>query len=170
MLNKVKINNWTAVFAAAFALAIAGTSSLADYVNAHLAQLPVKRMASRQDAQAELDVQKLFPVWVASSAHAKVAGAAGSVERLFQSPAANTGAAQDASVEPDYASLLGSRMVLESIAATGAFINGKFYRVGEAVPDFEYPLHGKQVVPVLAKIEERSVLITHGARRLALSL
>ncbi|MQA40761.1 hypothetical protein [Rugamonas aquatica] len=169
MFNKAKLGNWSAVLVALYALTIFGIWSLAEYVNVNLAGLPIKRMASKQDVQTALDVKKLFPVWVASSERGGEVTAEGSVEQLFKAaPAVAESPAPTA--QPDYAALLASRLVLDSITASGAFINGKFYRVGEGVTDFEYPLHGKQIIPVLERLGPKSVFIVHGARRIELSL
>lgn len=161
------------IAAAVLALATMGAWSLGGYVNENLAELPVKRVPGKPAAdvgkQGKLfDVKSLFPVWVASNAKARPAEGDDSIETLFknQPQQAEVQAAPPAApAVPDYASLLGSHMRIDGIGEDGAFINGKFYHVGEAIPDFEYPVGNRQIVPRLAEVKARSVIVVHGAHR-----
>lgn len=172
-MSMTKKANAANIAAAVLASATIGTWSLSGYVNENLAELPVKRVPGKplsdagKPAQA-FDVKSLFPVWVASGTKVRQVEGDDSVETLFKNPAEKLevqAPAPAAPVEPDYASLLGSRMRVDGIGEGGAFINGKFYHVGEAITDYEYPAGNRQIIPRLAEVKERSVIIIHGVHK-----
>lgn len=160
------------IVAVAFAGLAGAAWLLTDYVNANLANLPVERVQSATAAAEVFDVKgwlkTMSPVWVESAEKSHLSNDADSVEGMFmqvrQVAAADSPAAAPMPSEPDYAAMLPSRMQLDGLGEGGAFINGKFYRVGEEIPDFEYPSKGRQIVPVLEKIGERSATVKHGSR------
>lgn len=143
-----------------------------DALTLRLAGLPVHSVAGQHRTAAPADLRTLFPVWVRGSA-APAARADDGIDAVLR-PAAPAipapGPADGASVAPDYPALLASRLVLDGVSADGAFLNGKFYRVGAPIADFEYPLGGRQIVPVLSRVGPRSVLVLHGPHRLELRL
>jgi len=171
----MKKTNTNTILAGGLALAVFGAWSLGDYINGNLELLPVDRVPTNQTAviAQPFDVKNLFPVWVASSTKTQdQSGESGSVDDLFAStkPVAPPMEAVVADMAPpvqktDYAAVLASHMRLESLAVNGGFINGKFYRVGEDIADFEYPSGNRQVIPRLVEVRARSVIVAHGGKR-----
>jgi hypothetical protein len=171
MMAKNSVSTATIV-AVAFAGLAGAAWLLTDYVNANLVNLPVERVPSKLSGGQAFDVKgwlkTIAPVWVESTEKSHLVNEAESVDDLFnqsnQAVSAEEALPAPAPVEPDYASFLASRMQLDSLGEGGAFINGKFYSVGEAIYDFEYPSNGRQIVPVLLRVDKSSVTVKHGVR------
>lgn len=162
-----KKTNFSTILSAGLALAAFSVWSLGEYVNENLALLSVKALPTAPGAKEDakpFDVKTLFPVWVASASKAHHSDDSGSVNDLFKDQPPPS-AAPAAPVEPNYAALLGSKMRLDGIGEGGAFINGKFYHVGEGITDFEYPEKARQVVPRLAEVRAKSVVVIHGKNK-----
>lgn len=170
-MTAFKNTNTTTILAAALACAAGAAWMLTDYVNGNLVNLTVERVPTKTVAAVPFDVKgwlkTIAPVWVPGARQSGQAEETASVDGLFKAEREVEIVAASLPIvpqEPDYASLLPSRMQLDGLSAGGAFINGKFYRVGEPITDFEYPSAGRQVIPVIVEVKTQSVVVKHGSR------
>lgn len=159
----------TTIVAALLAAAVGGTYLATDYVNENLSYLTIQKLPHATVTGASFDtktwLQTLAPVLVESRKGAAMAQGSDSIDALFKTaPEPAPALVAPAPPAPDYASLLGTAMHVDSVAANGAFINGKFYSIGEPIKDFEYPANGRQIVPVIVHVTADSVVVKHGAR------
>lgn len=164
MGSVLKKGNFAMAMYVVLGLVLYGTWSLSIYFNDHLSQAEVKRVRTVQEVSTPFDIQALYPVWVANTKKAVAEGGAQGIDDLFKKDEPKV-AAVVAPPEPDYSVLLGQFMKVESAANNGAFINGKFYKVGELVPEYSYPSHGKQIVPVVSAVRGNVVTIAHGKKK-----
>lgn len=167
MARKLK-NTSSTIVVVLLAGAIGGTHLLTDYINESLNSLTIAALPNTDTAKSNFDtnawLRSLAPVLVEGHSKGDLAAEPGSVDALFKAPPAPVAQTPAAPPEPDYAELLGSVMRVDGIARNGAFINGKFYNVGEPITDYEYPAKGRQITPFIAQIGAESIFVKHGSR------
>jgi len=156
------------IVVALLAAAVGAVHMLTGHVNESLATLTIEKIPSTTAPATPFDtkswLQTLAPVVVERGAKVANVNGIDSVDALFKAEPAPVVPPPPAPAPPDFPSLLAGVMRVESIAGNGAFINGKFYSVGEAIKDFEYPLRGRPVVPVIVEVGRDFVIVKHGSR------
>lgn len=164
------------ILAALLAAAAFGVWTFTGFVNRNLANLPIETIPNAPGQAKPFDtkgwLKTLAPVWVQSGQSLPVQAISEPVEEVFA-------AAPEVTVQPappspppapNYAALLSTVMRIDGIASEGAFVNGKFYRIGEPISDFEYPEAGRQVVPVIVSVTATTVVVRHGRHLTELSV
>ena len=137
-------------------------------VNRNLGQLPIQQIQQVNESAPTATPPALYPVW----AGRKVAQVAvidpADVEGAFNEPAPVVDEAE-APPLPNYAELLRPSVKIDGTTDTGAFINGRYFRVGRAMDGLSIQdAAGVALVPRLTQATASRVVIAIGGDTLTL--
>lgn len=143
----------------------------ADMIQAKLRALPVYRLPATPEAGPPMQQSEVFPVWVraqlkrtadvATEAQLKAA-----FEREVPPPVKEV-----VPIKPDYTNHVRELIRLEGIGVNGAYFGGRFYQKGERLPFASVLRLGESpLVPVLAEVQPRGVLVAVDGKTLHISL
>lgn len=160
----LKSRNFALFSYACMAVVLWLTWTLVDYVNENLNSVAVERVKTVQEVSVPFDVHNLYPVEVRAAKRGPVTPVGDDIDRAFRKDPPPMAPEPVEPPEPDYSALLQQYMLVDGIGTNGVFIHGKFYSVGEAVPEYSYPMRGRTIVPVVASVSGNTVVIKHGAK------
>lgn len=155
------------------ACAVFGAWRVTEAANQRLAAIPVKQPPLAVPAVHDADAKRIFPA--AALHETQVAGATTSdLDAVFrpalpQMPPMTLPSA--APPPPDYAGMLVGALRLNGIAHNGAYISGRFYRVGQQMTQLAMPrADGSTLVPTLRAIGTDHVVLNADGANVALPL
>lgn len=147
---------------------VAGAWHTGEAIKKRLASLPIQEVPRVDRSSKAINARSFYPVWVkqtvavANTASPQGPGQGGEFENLFTDkedpklkPAAPT--------EPDHATLFKQQARVDGVAKDGAFINGRFYKVGQ--PMAELGVAG--VVPVIESVTPGAVNFRVGTAKIS---
>lgn len=126
--------------------------------NNRLAQIPVKAPPATAAPIPSTDVRRIYPA-TAMKPVAQVKAANADVDAVFRSkPAPEEDIAPP---PPDYSAMFEAQIKLQGVATNGAFLNGRFYVIGQDMPRLAIArADGTQLVPKLAGVGVDRVTVT----------
>lgn len=127
--------------------------------NDKLAQIPVKAPPATAAPVPSTDTRRIYPA-TAMKPGAQVKAADADADAVFR----GRQAAAEADLEPpppDYSAMFTAQIQLQGVASNGAFLNGRFYVIGQAMPRLAIArADGSQLVPKLAGLGDGYVTIS----------
>lgn len=152
-------------------LVIVAVWAVGTKVNSNLTALPVKQVPEVQAVIKTAALPGIFPVWAGRKAE-PLAPIDTDVEGAFNAPEpVATGEGEDGQaageevevVVPNYAEQLRPNVKVEGVAEGGAFINGKYYRIGRSLDALAVQdIAGGTLLPRLRAASTREVVIAVG--------
>lgn len=161
MKDMFKATNSMIYVYAGFGLLMLLAYSLTTYINSNLENVSIHMMPRTQSTQKTIDVKKLYPVWIAATKKTAESTDATSADALFREKKVEEAPKPTG---PDYPNLLASRLRADAAGTNGAFINGKYYHIGEQIKEFEYDWQGKHIIPLLSEVTPKHAVIKHGVK------
>jgi len=127
--------------------------------NTKLAEIPVKAPPATAAPVPSTDTRRIYPA-TAMKPVARVKSADADVDAVFRGRVAEAEADLDPP-PPDYSGMFQAQIQLQGIASNGAFLNGRFYVVGQAMSRLAIArADGSQLVPKLAGLGDGYVTIS----------
>lgn len=152
---------------------VASTWRAGDAINLRLFELTVKEAPRVDRNSVPINAKSFYPVWVKQAAAippVRSEGESDSVDALFmakQEPKIEPPKPM-APVEPDYVQMFQQRARVDGVSDDGAFVNGRFYKVGQKMEEFHFSaLNGQPVVPVIESIKTGKITFTIGKQKLS---
>lgn len=155
-------------------LLLAGTWRAGEAINLRLVSLPVKEAPRVDKNSVPIDAKSFYPVWVkqaAANPPIQKEGESESVEALFMEKKEPT-IEQSTGVpvapdEPDYVQMFQQAARVDGVSDDGAFINGRFYKVGQKMVEFQiYGAGGQSVIPVIQSVQNGKITFRIGNKTL----
>lgn len=144
-------------------LAVAVVFKLTQTVNERLRAMPVHAVSKKEVKIAELDTKNLYPVVVrqqrAPSAESQESALVDDVFRekvvVQEAPAAPP--------PPDFTAIFAQNLRLDATTPTGAFVNGRYYQVGQPMEDLALVNGAESIVPRLVSVRGGSAVVGYGS-------
>lgn len=140
-----------------------------DYVGANLRQVPVKAVPPPAATATMLNAQSLYPVLVRHEGAATPDKSMPSIDSLFVAKPANRSAVPQLPAL-DIGAIVMAQARVDGLTAQGAFINGRFYRIGEPIEALAVHDGKAIMVPVLQALGQDTVELAGGGRKFRLHL
>jgi len=148
-------------------LIIAGGWRLGETINQRFATLVVKQAPRIDRSAAVIDAKSIYPVWVKQAVATAVVYEHAEVDALFRKKAPQP-IEPPPVVEPDYSEIFKQAVIVDGVANDGVFCNGRFYKVGDKMPEFTLTTaSGAPLIPVLESIHNGRVTFRIGHASLA---
>lgn len=139
-------------------IAVFGLWRLTGMVNDKLAQIPVKAPPANAAPTPSTDIRRIYPA-TAVRPSVQVQSGGADVDAVFRGRLAEAEEDQ-AEPAPDYSAMFQQQIQLQGVASNGAFINDRFYVVGQAMPRLAVArADGSQMIPKLAALGSGQVTI-----------
>ena len=136
-------------------------------VNANFASLPVHQVQQVSAEAAAANMPQIFPVWVEPKAPKVAPEPAATVEDAFKQ--AEAAPEEEELPPPSYADTLRGAVKVQGVTDGGAFLNGRFYRVGSDVSALAFlGMEEAQVVPRLVSVAAHAVTFRVGGERVVI--
>lgn len=142
------------------ALAIIGTFRATEAINLRLARLPVVAVPQKKVVIAELNSKGLYPVVVRQS-RAPLEGGAETVDQVFREKVEEV-EPPPPPPPPDFSAIFRSMITLDGTTPTGAFLNGRYYAIGEQLTSLAITNGGMSMTPRLVRVREGAVDLAYG--------
>lgn len=129
-------------------------------VNALLREIPVEQAREVEDVFVATAPPEIFPVWVAPRTASGSVPASGLVDGAFGQRAAE----EEGQVEeqaPSYTEALAGAVKVQGTSDSGAFINGRFYRVGASITQLALAgPDGSSLLPKLVSVRSDRIVLS----------
>ena len=139
-------------------------------VNANFSGLPVHQVQQVSAEAAAANMPQIFPVWVEPKAPKVAPETQATVEDAFKQPEQVAKEEAEDLPPPSYADTLRGSAKVQGVTDSGAFINGRFYRVGDDVAALAFQgMEALQVTPKLASVAPHAVAFRVGGERVVIA-
>lgn len=148
-------------------LVIVGGWRTGETINQRFGELTVKQAPKVDRSAVVIDAKSFYPVWVKQAVAIPAVYEHSEVDALFRKKVPQP-IEPPKLVEPDYSEMFRQAVVVDGVADDGVFCNGRFYKVGDSMPEFTLTTSsGAPLIPVLESIHNGRVTFRIGRAALA---
>jgi len=150
---------------------LASAWRVGDAINLRLFDLPVIEAPRVDSNSAPITVKSFYPVWVKQAAAIPPGHQESDVDSVDALFGQKLGPKIEPpkplpQIEPDYMQMFQQAARVDGVSDDGAFVNGRFYKVGQKMEDFRVSgLTGQPVVPVIESIKAGKITFTIGKQK-----
>lgn len=149
-------------------LIIAGGWRIGETINQRFATLVVKEAPRIDRSAVAIDAKSIYPVWVKQAVARAAVYEHTEVDALFLKKAQQQ-IEPPPVLESDYGELFRQAVVVDGVSSDGAFCNGRFYKMGDTMPEFAFTTaSGAPLIPILEGVHKGAVTFRIGTTVLVL--
>lgn len=141
---------------------IGGAFKVTENVNDRLKAMPVFSVEKKEIKIAELDTKNLYPVVVRQKKAALARdGQQVEIDSVFREKVVVV-EPPPPPPPPDFGAMFRQNLALDATTPTGAFINGRYFQVGQTMDQYALTNGSESIVPRLVGVRGGSVVIGFG--------